>query len=419
METTPWTTDSTGIWMTEATPEASVPRLTRSSGQTTPGEAAPPPPVGSSAGLVAGVVIGVLALILLGVVFFILKKRGIIFNRDDAGVSAERTDPEGEGDTFKNLLRERRAGNRSQGDPLPIPNSNNYTSPPERPGRRTRPAHNVNVIRSQEDPLPIPDDDNTYLSLLDETGERPALTGAQGDALPIPDDDNTYLSLLDETGERPALTGAQGGALPMPDDNTYLSLVDETESERRNQNRSQEDTTYINLHEETREKPIHSRRQGDPLPTPDDDTYTDLIEATRERSLPVPDNNTYTSLLNQQNQPDGAESTYLNVRPGHAQRVQPYANVDFDGSPRPYANVDFDGSAQSPPSPHVSESQHEMANLEGSTYENCSPSYGNVDADGNAAEASFMNHENADNLYEDVNRDTSLYSDCEPTYANQ
>ncbi|XP_066294340.1 uncharacterized protein [Branchiostoma lanceolatum] len=359
METMPWTTDSTGIWMTEATPEASVPRLTRSSGQTTPGEAAPPPPVGSSPGLVAGVVIGVLALILLGVVFFILKKRGIIFNRDDAGVSAERTDPEGEGDTFKNLLRE-------------------------------TPAHNVNVNvnRSQEDPLPIPDDDNTYLSLLDETGERPVLTGAQG------------------------------GALPIPDDNTYLSLVDEME-ERRTQNRSQEDTTYINLHEETREKPIHRRRQGDPLPTPDDDTYTDLIEATRERSLPVPDNNTYTSLLNQRNQPDGAESTYLNVRPGHAQRVQPYANVDFDGSPRPYANVDFDGSAQSPPSPHVSESQHEMANLEGSTYENCSPSYCNVDADGNAAEASFMNHENADNLYEDVNRDTSLYSDCEPTYANQ
>ncbi|XP_035684481.1 uncharacterized protein LOC118421337 [Branchiostoma floridae] len=345
-----------GIWMIEETSEASMaPRLTITSGTITPSPGETLPATGGpSAGVVAGAVVGILALILLaaGVAFIILKKRGIIFNRDDPAIPQERTDPEGSGDTFANLLGERPFGNISQRDPLPVPRStmNNYTNTPDRPGRRQRPAQN----RSQDDPLPIPDE-NTYLNLQDDTRDRPTNIRSQEDPLPIPDN-----------------------------------------------------TTYINLSEETRETPDHIRSK---VPTSGNDTYANLLEATRERSLPIPDNSTYTSLMKQRSQPDGAENAYRNVHkwPGHAQ---------------PYVNVDFDGSAQVPPSPHASQSEHaggayEMANLEASTYENCSPSYGNVGADGNVAETSFVNNGNPDNLYEDVNPGNSIYSDCEPTYANQ
>ncbi|KAI8518668.1 hypothetical protein Bbelb_046850 [Branchiostoma belcheri] len=378
MEATPPTTDVTttgGIFIYEGSPEASsvAPSLTTSSGLGQATSSSPIPPIvesssgGPSAGLVAGCVVGVLALILLaaGAAFIILKKRGIIFNNDDAATSTEREDPEGS--TFPNLLGENSAGTRSRGGPPPLPTS----GPPVTPGRRRRPA------RKQDDPLPIPDND-TYANLLEEPRDAPILKRNQRDPLPTPDD-NTYIDLLPETDKR-----SKGYPLPPPDDETYMDLL-----------------------EETKERP-------------DNNTYTSLLDETKGR----PDND--TGQLNQRNQPDGAERTYQNVNvPGRARRV-PYVNVtELRPSPRAQQIETADGLYEMADPGGVSAYENcfpaeYVNNCSPAQYENCSPAqYVNAGAGGNIAETSFMNRENADNLYEDVQPENSPYSDLEPTYGNQ
>ncbi|XP_078685437.1 uncharacterized protein LOC144918462 [Branchiostoma floridae x Branchiostoma belcheri] len=197
---------------------------------------------------------------------------------------------------------------------------------------------------------------------------------------------STFSNLL---GEKSAGTSREGPP-PLPTSGPPV-----TPGRKRRPARKQEDPlpipdndTYANLLEEPREAPIHKRNQRDPLPTPDDNTYIDLLQETpthnrsQERPLPTNeyidlpqgtptnnrnqgdplpplDDNTYMDLLEEtRERPDNNTYTsLLDEKRGRPDIHTGHLNQrnQPDGAERTYQNVNVPGRAHRVPYVNVTE----------------------------------------------------------------